>query len=360
MKALIYNKMMALAAMLLLAIGVSANTAENNSQASDYNASAVKEYSFAYDVDENTKFDIKNIYGDIIIKNTDAKKISIDVRVESRARNQKDADSGLERVNIDVNKNDNIVKAVTSVESGRNRNRELQINYTVNMPAEMATVLNNKFGDVRIEDLTGDVYLHVEYCTLQAHKIGSNDKQLSKVESNFSTISIADISRCGVGASYSTVDVESASVMALIARYSTVKVKSMKQVTIDAQYSEVNVAKASSAVANLQYGSLKLGSISHKADVDSRYCDVKIKKVENGFKSIKVKSNYADINVEVDSNASYKMSCSASFGGLKVPENTNHKTRYNSSFSSTTSGTVGADSDATIELSVSYGDINLK
>jgi len=360
MKALIYNKIVALATAVLLAFGVSANTVKNNSQAGSYDALAVKELSFAYEVDANTKFDITNIYGDIIIKNTDAKKITIDVRVESRARNQKDADAGIERVNIDVNNKNNLVKAVTTVESGRNKNRELQINYTVNMPAEMAIALNNKFGDVRIENLTGDVYLHVEYCTLQAKKIGSNDNQLSKIESNFSTVIISDISRCGIGASYSTIEVESASAMALIARYSTIKIQGLKQVTINSQYSDIEVKNVASAVADMQYGDLKMGNVSRKAEVDSRYCDVTISNVESGFKSVKVKASYADVNVKVDSKASYKMNCSARYGDLSIPENKKLQLKYESSWSKDVSTSVGENAEAIVDLSTSYGDIKLK
>ena len=139
-------------------------------------AKADKKLSRDYEISKGFTLGIENTYGDINIVNWDEDALSVVVTVEVEATSQSKADKLLESVNIEIDESSNSVFFETEFEKQNyNEKKKIRITYDVKTPAYMNVELEQAYGNVYIQELTGTADLEIKYSSLTADALMVED-----------------------------------------------------------------------------------------------------------------------------------------------------------------------------------------
>src|SRR5690606_15425728 len=103
-------------------------------------------------VNQNTRLELYNKYGNVDVLNHDLQSIILHVVVKVHARDQERADNLLNMIDIDISQQGDVVKAITEISENfskyfrgyRSDNGGFQINYTITLPKTLPVYLSNK------------------------------------------------------------------------------------------------------------------------------------------------------------------------------------------------------------------------
>src|SRR6056297_1780314 len=118
-----------------------------------------------FNADQNTLLFIENKFGDVNINNWDENKVVIDVTITVDHRNEDKAKELLEYIQVDITQEENTIKAITTID------KKFSIDYDIKIPKNIHLDLENKYGNVFINEIYGHALVDVKYGNLKINKI---------------------------------------------------------------------------------------------------------------------------------------------------------------------------------------------
>lgn len=321
-----------------------------------------KKFHESYDVNKETLFDISNKYGDIIIENTQDNLITIDAEIIVEANSEEQANKVFEKISIQISKSANTVKAVTEIDDLKLNNVDLEINYTVKMPAFMAIKLLNKYGHVTINELHGKSNIAVKYGSLNVNKItDGNTKPLSSVQLGYCERSqINEFNWGTLVVKYSKVEVNSGKALVVSSKYSKVSIGNFSSVVAEAGYDDYKVGNVMNFILESKYSDINVQSIQKKFILDNKYGNVTVYKIPDGFAEISVISKYAGVDLGIETGASYLLDASARYADIHYND-LKVKERIKESNSITIKGKAGEkETESKVKIQSEYGNVDLR
>jgi len=329
-----------------------------------------KNYHQEYPVSKNSSLLIENKYGSIDVKNWNENRITIDVVVKLDNHNKDKAKKQLEQIKIEFSQNGDEIKAITNFDDNfssghgwfNSDNREMTINYTVNMPASLDVTLKNKYGDIFINELTGKTEIYLKYGNLKANKIlRSNSEPLAYLNMGYANGSIEECSWLKMDLKYSKLNIEKSKALVIVSKYSKLMIEDCSSIVAESKYDEYKVEKLTNIVVTAGYTGFTFGEISRKIDANIRYGDFKVGKIPATFESIKIDNEYGGVRLAIDPDASYMINGHARYAKIVVPEE-GKLSRIEENTSSTISGVVGKNeaTKSKVTIETSYGGVKLK
>jgi hypothetical protein len=347
---------------ILLIAAISAVNAQNEG--------VIKEFHQEYNVNKDTRLEIQNKYGNIDVKNWDQEKVSIDVKISIKHPDKDKAARLLEYINISFEQSGNDIKAITSIDDKFNHSnwfnfggdsREFRIDYTVMLPSKLDVNLNDRYGDIYIDQLTGPVQIYLKYGNMKANKIlRGNSEPLNYISLAYSHAAIDESSWLKVDMKYSKLNMRSVKALVVVSRYSKLNVEDCSSIVADAKYDEYRIGTLSNFVCESAYSDMEFDVISKKIDISSRYGDFKVESVPAGFEEIKVNSNYGGIRIHINNTASYYINGTAKYAHIEVPSE-GRLNRIEENTSMSLSGLVGNDNStkSKVKIDTAYGSVTL-
>jgi len=321
-----------------------------------------KKFHESYDVNKECLFEISNKFGNIKIDNTAEDKITIDAVIIVKSRSKEKADKLFDKITVTINKENNVVKAMTSIDNISTNNESFEIDYQVSMPAYLKLNLSNKYGDVTINELAGKTNIDVKYGSLNVNRISDdNEKPLSTVELGYCERSqINEFNWGNLIVKYSKIDVRKGKALIVSSKYSKVHLGTFSSIICEAGYDDYEIESVVNLVSTAKYSDMKIGKLSKKFKIDNKYGNINIDEVPDGFESIDVVSKYASVNIGVAPDASYMLNAKTSYADIKYPELA-IKERIKEDFGMQIKGKAGnKETKSTITIQSEYGDVNLE
>ena len=318
-----------------------------------------RDYNKTFDVNKTSKFKIENKFGNIEIENPSEAKIIIQVVVAVHAGNQEKANKLLDKIHIKLSKSDNVVYAITNLDG--DDFKDLQIDYFIKMPAYIASSIANKFGSVIIAELTAKSDITVEYGNLIAKKLMFDEiEPAGKVVLKYSDLSkISECNWLNILAKYSNVEVGRATGLILDTKYSNMETDEANTIISNSKYDNYEMGSLANMVLVCKHANFEIGNITQKLDVEIGYGKFTLGNVVEGFEQIKIDSKYTDVDINIEENASYKITALVDYGDIDLPDGPNVKlVRDGTSVS--VKGYVGASGqDSEVYVKSKYGRIDL-
>jgi hypothetical protein len=215
----------------------------------------------SYNVSSGDKLDISNQFGKVDIKTWNKNEVKVDIHIETSSTVKEANDRMFDRIEIKHGKSGNTVSFKTDMESNnKDEHREykgsqsnnIQIDYDVYMPANMALDLKHRFGKATVPDLTGKVNIDQQFGELVAGKLSNP----GKIDVRFSKASFEGLRDAKLELQFASLPV----VIKNVTGDFDLKVQHSKSVTIyaddltsldvDAQFSDIGVVVAKNASAN--------------------------------------------------------------------------------------------------------------
>ncbi|MFO7940068.1 MAG: hypothetical protein R6U66_10000 [Bacteroidales bacterium] len=330
-----------------------------------------KDQQKTFDLTQKSTVYVENKYGNISIENWEQDKVEIRATVTVEHSNSEKAREILDHIYVEIFQDGDMIKAITSIDEKINRSvwfvfgsndRNYQIDYDIKLPVYANVNLQNKYGDVFINELSGHALINVKYGNLKANKLSrANQKPLNEIELGYSNGWIEEASWLKLSLKYAPkMEIEKATALIVVSRYSKLFVQDCSSIVADAKYDDYRLGDITNFVGEAAYSDFEIDRIDEKLDVDMRYGGVDVEHIPASFKSIRIDNNYGSIDLGIDNTASYMLTGEARYGDIDYPSNS-RVNRIDESNELRLNGKVGNEPEPTAEvwIKTKYGSVEL-
>jgi len=269
----------------------------------------------SFPVSLETTLEIQNKYGKIQMATWDKDSVAIEVGInltESSSSKLKKLKAGIQ---IDFTGTNNYIVAKTVIkrESGRiaselrsitntisGSNKRIEINYMVYLPAYMDVVLDNKFGDIYMDDLDGQVDITLSNGVLKANRLRGN----SSIALSFGNGMIKSLGSANLKLSYSDMVLNEVSQLDLSSKSSKLNVDSVNVLKIDSRRDKLYFTHVEYFYGKSNFTQIWVYDFLRESDLYMKYGELTIEHVMPDFSKIYVESEYTDMTLYFDRAAS--------------------------------------------------------
>jgi hypothetical protein len=356
-------KSYALILVLALFTGFTTRAAED-----EYSKKIHKEY----ETNDQTHLDLINKYGDVEITNWSKNSLVIDVNITVDHRNEEKAKELLEHITVNFNQSDNTIEVETDIDDNFNKSgwlfnfdnedKQFSIDYKIKMPASLQLTLENKYGDVFIDEATGRADITVKYGNLKANKIlRDNTKPLSQIYLAYSDGTVEEANWLKMTLKYSKMEVDKSIALMAVTKYSKLYTDETSSIVAESKYDHYYLGNLDNLVVESKYTDYKIDQLNKKLDIETKYGDMDIDYIPKNFEKISVDNKYGHIDIKLDDAASYNIEGEAQYGDIEYPDSKN-VSRIEENTDLKIHGIVGRAKNpkANVKLQTKYGDIELE
>ncbi len=134
-----------------------------------------------YPASRFTSIEIQNKHGDISVSAWNKNTIEVDMVITVNAEGKNSAEEILEKIKIHTSEKKEHLSFNTSFTDDFHSNHPFSIDYIVHLPAVKQLHLINRFGDINIASVTGNLRIDHEYGQLEHNGSGITDSIYSKL-----------------------------------------------------------------------------------------------------------------------------------------------------------------------------------
>ena len=283
-------------------------SAEKNVNAPTYEAPEVIDDFFAsseferkiskeYSVGSSPILTISNEFGKINIIEGASDKIIFNITITGKGKNESEAKKYAETVDVKFVHSGNSVNAKTSFGKINCNNCGRTVDYEIAVPKNTKYKLENKFGDVTLNNTTEPAEIKVEFGKLFANELADADVTIQhggstinkcenmKLKSGFSKHKFGVIGSISGKVAHGGFDVEEIGRVDVVSEFSNVNIKRLKN----------------SFVSNsISHGSLIIG------------------KIDTDFSNIKIDANFSKVQLSLNNKHNFKAILHTNFGNIKT------------------------------------------
>jgi len=326
-------------------------------------------------VNRQMSLEVNNKYGTIHI--TPWRKDSVAVRVEIEANS-----SSLSRlhklfdgININISGSSYQIRA----ESEFNQNIDilfesfkgmtskfipydsrLQINYFINAPEYLDMQIDNKYGDVYMENNTGKLSISLSNGSFKANSLNESNQ----IELIFCDANINSIEKGNINASFSDVSVGESGDLKISSIDSRYELKKAGKVDVESRRDKFYIGSVSEITGNSYFTDFRISELNRLMDLVPKYGSLNADNIHKGIDLINIKSSYSDISLTFDPAASYNLDIRYVNAFLVLPEKNSDiekKTINEDKKEFTSFGKVGRNpGNARVSIDATRGNIYLK
>ena len=332
-----------------------------------YAAEVEKKYSKEYNATGKDLLSISNRYGEVVVQSWDGNTVSIEVIVTVEHPSQDKAEKYLEMIEVLFSDNDNTIEARTEIDKNFSfkggGDRSFSIDYLVKMPAALNLGLENKYGNVKVGDLSGHVDIAVKYGSLFVGKLTrGKGEPLNSVSIAYGKGEIVEAGWLELTLRYvGSMNLTRANAVVLDSKYSKVSIEEASSIVSETKYDNIVIGTITNFVAEGGYTGFDLGVVKGKLDISTGYGSIKVEKVMKGFEAVDIEAKYCQVRLGMDSEASYKLDVETSYGGISFDEDRADisKRIYENNHKSIEAVVGDKGTTSAIRIDTSYGSVKV-
>jgi len=272
----------------------------------------------SFAVNKSSTVDIVNKYGRVQVFRwtKDSARIEVEFRINS---------TNLSRINrikswisFDISGSSSFVSAKTVFQSGYTSvindivniaesvvdpANQVIINYIVHVPDYVDLRVNNKYGDIYIDDFGGRVDLTLSNGELKANKLSGK----SSIEINFGGGYASDIHDCKLKLSYADFQIKNGGLLFLTSSSSKTSIDNVQSLRLDSRRDKIRLNKISDISGSTYFTELWVEEISNESNLNMKYGSLTYDRINRNFSLIRLTSEYTDIDLTFENEASYNM-----------------------------------------------------
>ncbi|MEZ5195016.1 MAG: hypothetical protein R2764_01040 [Bacteroidales bacterium] len=311
-----------------------------------------KKISKSFDVSKDAVLSVKNKFGKVNCINWDKNSISIEVTITVEASNQEKANKYFNGIDIAINGSSDRVTAVTTMEGKAfdSNNNEFSIDYMINMPKSISVEIDNKFGDILLDEVQGPAKIDLGYGTLNAKRLVGDANKLSI---KFSEGFIGYVKTADLELQYSELEIEEVNDMVADSKFSELQLGKVDVLTLETSYDDDFIGSVRDLDVEADFSDVEIRSLSERLIAEFDYGDLKVKDVDKSFKLIELSNSFSDAKIGFHSEASYRLSATVKMGDLNYPHDKARLSIVDLSYTSNKyEGVVGDDPDTSSKVIV--------
>jgi hypothetical protein len=263
----------------------------------------------AYAINSSTSIDVYNKYGKIhvISWDKDSVKFVIDLKIKNkdyekleRIKNSISFEftpSGyfvIVKTRIGDGTDDAIKDLVNIAGSYFSSYNQITINYTIMLPAYAKLKLENKFGDIYLDDRDADVNLILSYGDLKANNLNASNNAITL---NSCDAEINAINEGKITMSYGNLHVYGAQKLSVNSRSSNLNIDKINDLTMSSRRDKIFLPNVQSLYGDSYFSEFSLLGLKEELNFNFRYGKLNIESIDKTFSFININSEYTDIRL---------------------------------------------------------------
>lgn len=304
-----------------------------------------------------TALKVTNKFGEVKINDLGGDSVTIKVVITVDESSDNRAKDLMNKIQIEFQKSGGLATAETIIEDNFKSRQSFTIDYLINIPKDRDLDINNRYGNVVINDLEAKGNFNISYGNLRAGKLKAPSGSPVSIEVNYGKADIETINNATIEFKYSKLYAQEIDNLVLDMKYSTLNLHKTKNLTLDSKYDGINIDEVGSMKSVSKYTNYKIGLLMEGFDLDTGYGSVRIDKVDSKFDNIKITNSYGGINIGLN-NLNYKLQAECSYCDVDYPNDRykGNKVRDNQDFS--LDGNVGTGGGS-VSINSRYGGVKL-
>lgn len=321
-----------------------------------------------FTVNADAKVALNNRYGNLNITTWDKNRVEIEVTITVKGDDLDSVEDRLADIDIEFEASSSLVYAKTRFEKEqkswsfwkKNSNISYQINYKVKMPKTNAADLENDYGNIYLDNLSGKADIKCDYGKIYIGKLSANNNNINLDYCSSSTINYMKSGNINID--YSKITIEKSENLKVSADYSTLKIGQVGDLNFNADYGAIAIDEAVNVHGNSDYVSMRFGTIKKNLIIDTEYGAISVKRLLKDFEKVDIDGQYAGIKIIVDAAAVFDFELDLQYASFKREDD---RIEYYKKISKTSKkyyeGKFGkGNSNSKMQIRSEYGSVSIK
>jgi hypothetical protein len=337
--------------------------------------SEVRSFIKTVKVSRETSLQVINKYGTVHISPWNKDSASIRAEIKAFAPNQSKLDKMFDGIVINFTEAGTLVRAQTEFNQNIGMlfenfkgmtskiisyDSRVEINYYISIPEYLNLRIENKYGDVYMENCSGTFSASVSNGAFKANSLGSK----STLTLAFCDAKINSLASGKIDASFSDINIGETGDITISSISSKYEIKKGGEINTESRRDKFFIHNAESLKGNAYFTDYNLNSLKKTIDLTARYGSVTIDIIENGFTTVNINSGYSDLSLGFDPGASYKFDIHHINSYIGLPDKntkSEEKVINDDKKEYMTYGTTGKNpGEASVKIDANRGNIYLK
>jgi hypothetical protein len=339
------------------------------------NESEMRSFIKTVHVGKETTLEVNNKYGTIHVTSWSKDSAYIRAEVKAYASSLSKLNKMFDGVTVNITESNYLVRAQTDFTQNINMlfesfkgmtsklisyDSRVEINYYINIPDYLDLKIDNKYGDVYMEDNTGDFSVSVTNGSFKANSLGKG----SSLTLAFCDATINSIASGKIDGSFSEISVGETGDLSINSISSRYDIKKAGEIRTESRRDKFFIDEIESLQGNSYFTDYNINTLKKEIRLTTRYGSVNADFIEKGFDGIDITSSYSDLSLEFDENVSYNLDIRHINAFLVLPDRntkTEKKALNEEKKEYMTFGTVGRNPGTTkVKIDATRGNIYLK
>lgn len=283
-------------------------------QSAEYNRQVKK----IFPISNAATVDITNKYGMVQVMTWDKDSVSFTIDIHIEAKDKKRLEELKKDIDFDFNSGQYFLMARTIIGDGKGNfirdivdiastyfttSTKVTIDYTVIIPDYSPIKIENKFGDVYIDDLNGNLNLDLSYGELKANRLnGKTEIKLSSGDAD-----IHDIRDGQVTVSYSDIRIRTTDKLFIESRSSNVTVDKAFDLRIDSRRDKVFLGEIVALTGESYFTDFKISSLINRLTYRLQYGNLLLENIRKSFTYMNLSSEFTDVELVFERPLDFKV-----------------------------------------------------
>jgi hypothetical protein len=326
-------------------------------------------------IGRETTLEVSNKYGTIQITPWNKDSAYIRAEVKAFAKDRSKLVKMFDGITVNITGTKFIVRAQTEFTSNINMlfesfkgmtskiisyDSHVEIDYYINIPDYMNLNIENKYGDVYMENNTGEFKISISNGSFKANSLGKR----SSITMVFCDAKINSIGSGNIDASFSDLSIGETEDLSINSISSKYDIKKAGMIRGESRRDKFFIENIGSLQGNAYFTDYKVNNVRKEISLSTRYGSVSADLIEKGFESININSGYSDISLSFDPASSYNLDIRHINTFLVLPDKnikSEQKALNEDKKEYITSGTVGKNPGTTkVKIDATRGNIYIK
>jgi hypothetical protein len=326
-------------------------------------------------VGKESSLEITNKYGTIQVTSWNKDSAYIRAEVKGIATNQAKLKKMFDGISVTITETNYLIRAQTDFSQnigmffenfkGMTGNiitygSRIEINYFISIPEYLNLKIENKYGDVYMENTTGNLSLTVSNGSFRANSLG----KASNLTLAFCNAKINSIESGEIDATFSEISISKTGYLKLNSTSSRYDVKDSKKILLESRRDKIFIDDIGTLLGNSYFTDFNIANLTEELSLTTRYGNVNTDFIQKGFRTIDINSAYTDLSLRFDNNSSYNLDIRRLNAFLVLPDNsikTEEKIISEDKKEYITFGTYGPDPVISkVKIDATRGNIYLK
>jgi hypothetical protein len=326
-------------------------------------------------VNREMAFELNNKYGTVNITSWSYDSVAIRAEVEASTSNLERLRKMFQGIDVDISETSFLVRAETEFtqnismlfESFKGMTNKIipyesriQINYFISAPEYLDMRIDNKYGDVYLENNTGKFSLSLSNGSFKANSL--NDAK--GINLTFCDATVNRIRSGNLNTSFSEVEIEESQDLSITSISSRFDLEKTGRLNIESRRDKFFIGNVLTISGDSYFTSFRIDNLGKEINLDTNYGSLNADLVGKTVELITLNSSYTDIELNFDPSLSYNLDIKHLNTFLVLPEKKSRleeKTLNEDKKEYMTFGTVGSNpGNVKVVINATRGNIYLK